>query len=336
MNKISALLLLTIPLTLLSGCVVAPSQPHSRIDMGGSFVNGDLNSFYFSLGEYYRVPERDVIFIRERRIPDHEIPVVLFISQRARVTPSAIINLRLSGSSWMDISLRFGLGPDVYYVPVQSVYGSPYTHAYGHYQNRNRNEWQKIRLADDDVVNLVNLRFISERYGYPAEEVMRMRSSGKNFMNINDEARRSNKGSEYRQQERRDGREPAMQQERREKETRQSERRDERAPVMQQERETRQPERRDAREPAVQQERQEKETRQQERKVVREPEKLQGVPDKASRQQERKETRESAIQQDQQKKESSKKRRSDDEDSTEPQNNKGRGARREVDEGQVR
>lgn len=317
MNKISALLLMTIPLTLLSGCVVAPSQPHSRVDVGGSFVNGDLNSFYFSLGEYYRVPERDVIFIRERRIPDHEIPVVLFISQRARVTPSAIINLRLSGSSWMDISLRFGLGPDVYYVPVQNVYGSPYGHAYGHYQNRNRNEWQKIRLADDDVVNLVNLRFISERYGYPAEDVMRMRSSGKNFLNIHDEARRSNKGGEYRQQERRDGREPAMQQERRE-------------------RETRQPERRDAREPVMQQERREKETRQQERRVVRELEKQQGVPDNASRQQERKETRESSIQQDQQKKESSKKRRSDDEDSTEPQNNKGRGARRGLDEGQIR
>ncbi|MBU1692043.1 MAG: hypothetical protein KJ958_07600 [Gammaproteobacteria bacterium] len=358
MNKISALLLMTIPLTLLSGCVVAPSQPHSRVDVGGSFVNGDLNSFYFSLGEYYRVPERDVIFIRERRIPDHEIPVVLFISQRARVTPSAIINLRLSGSSWMDISLRFGLGPDVYYVPVQNVYGSPYGHAYGHYQNRNRNEWQKIRLADDDVVNLVNLRFISERYGYPAEDVMRMRSSGKNFLNIHDEARRSNKGGEYRQQERRDGREPAMQQERREretrqperrdarepvmqqerqeKETRQQERRDERAPMMQQERETRQPERRDAREPVMQQERREKETRQQERRVVRELEKQQGVPDNASRQQERKETRESSIQQDQQKKESSKKRRSDDEDSTEPQNNKGRGARRGLDEGQIR
>ena len=151
MNKVLASILLTIiHLTFLSGCVVAPSQPHSRVDVGGSFSNGDLNSFYLSVGEYYRVPERDVIFIRERRIPDYEIPVVLFISQRARVAPAMIIDLRLSGNSWMNISLRFGLGPDVYYVPVQNVHGSPYGHAYGHYRNRNRNEWHRIRLDDDD------------------------------------------------------------------------------------------------------------------------------------------------------------------------------------------
>jgi hypothetical protein len=315
-NKILASLLLTIPLTFLAGCVVAPNQPHSRVDVGGSFVNGDLNSFYFSLGEYYHVPERDVIFIHERHIPDHEIPVVLFLSQRARVASSVIINLRLSGNSWMDISLRFGLGPDIYYMPVQNVYGSPYGHAYGHYQNRNRNEWHKIRLADDDVVNLVNLRFISERYGYPAEDVMRLRSSGKHFVNIHDEARRSRQGGEYRQQDRRDVREPVMQRER-------------------QERETRQQDRREIREPVMRQERQQTEPRPQEHMGVREPVKQQDVPDKASRQQERKETRESAKQQDQQKKESGKKGRRDDKDSTEQQD-KNKGARRGADDGQAR
>lgn len=337
MIRILALLLLGIPLTFLSGCVVAPHHPHSRVDVGGTFVNGDLSSFYLSLGEYYRVPERDVIFIRERRIPDHEIPVILFISQRAGVSLSAIINLRLAGSRWMDISLHFGLGPELYYVPVQRVHGSPYGHAYGHFQNRNRNEWQKIRLADDDVVNLVNLRFISERYGYPAEDVMQMRSSGKSFLSIHDEARRYNKGSEYRQQERKYVREPVEQKVWQEREARQPERGDVREPVVQQnrqerairqdthdpavqqgshERDARQPERRDVREPVVQQNRQERESRQQERKLVLEPVKQQDAPDKASRQQERKEARESAKQQDQRQKESSKNVRRDEEDST--------------------
>jgi hypothetical protein len=174
----------------------------TRMDIGASFANGDMSGFYFALGDYYRVPEREVMFIRERRIPDYDIPVVLFISQRARVAPGAIMDLRLSGRSWMDITLHFGLGPDIYYVPVREVYGPPYGHAYGHYKNKKRKDWHKIRLDDHEVVDMVNLRFMSEHYGRPPEEVMRMRSSGKSFIGINDEFRRGKPGKESRERER--------------------------------------------------------------------------------------------------------------------------------------
>ena len=237
-KKASVLILLAIPLAYLSGCVVSP-YPASRVSVGGSVVNGELNSFYFAVGEYYRVPERDVYYLHDRHIPDHDIPVVFFISQHARVTPEVIVNLRLSGLSWMDISLRFGLGSEAYYVPVQKVYGPPYGNAYGYYQNRSRSEWNKIRLADDDVVNLVNLRFISERYNQPPEDVMRMRSSGRGFVNINDDIRRGRSGGEYRQQtpsgtREREVREPVMQQGGQGREMRQEDRRDVREPVRQQ------------------------------------------------------------------------------------------------------
>ncbi len=321
MNKVPALLLFVLPIAFLSGCVVNPGQPNTRMEVGGSVVNGDINSFYFSMGEYYRVSQRDVIYIHERRIPDYDIPVVLFISQRARVSPSVIVNLRLSGNSWMDISLRYGIGPDVYYVPVQNVYGAPYGRAYGYYQNRNRNEWNRIRLADDDVVNLVNLRFISERYGYPPEEVMRMRSSGRNFETIHDEARRSKGSGDYRQQDRRESREPVIKQERRDQEYRQQDRRDARESVMQPERrdqEYRQQDRREVREPVIQQERQERETRQQDRRDTREPVMQQGRQQKEIRQQDRQETRQ--------------KGRKNDEGDTDKQDKKGKGAFRSTDE----
>lgn len=174
----------------------------TRMDIGASFTNGGMSGFYFALGDYYRVPERDVMFIRDRHIPDYDIPVVLFIAQRAHVAPGAIMDLRLSGRSWMDITLHFGLGPDIYYVPVKKVYGPPYGHAYGHYKNKHRKDWHKIRLADHEVVDMVNLRFMSEHYGRPPEEVMRMRSGGKNFSAINDEFRRGKPSKESRERER--------------------------------------------------------------------------------------------------------------------------------------
>ena len=150
---------------------------------------GGASSFYLSVGEYYGFPERDVYFIRDRRVPDDEIPVVCFIAQRAHVAPSAVLDLRSRGESWMDISLHFGLTPDVYYVPVTEVYGSTYDRAYGYYRSRPRTEWNSIRLSDADVVNFVNLRFVSDHYGYSAPQVMKMRDQGHSFVKINDEAR---------------------------------------------------------------------------------------------------------------------------------------------------
>lgn len=191
---------------MLAVAVLAVTSPASRadtrMDIGATIVNGGLSGFHFALGEYYRVPEREIMVIRGRHIPDDDIPVVLFIAQRARVAPGAVVDLRLSGRSWMDISLHFGLGPEIYYVPVKGAYGPPYGNAWGYYKNKPRKQWHKIRLADDDVVNLVNLRFISEHYGRSPDEVMRMRSAGKDFVGINDEIRHGKKGKEFREQDR--------------------------------------------------------------------------------------------------------------------------------------
>lgn len=199
----------TIVLLILAVLSLAAPAAHSetRMDIGASIVNGDVRGFYFALGEYFRVPEREIVVIRDRHIPDYDVPVVLYIAQRARVAPGAVIDLRLSGMSWMDITLHFGLGPDIYYVPVKQVYGPPYGNAYGHFKHKPRKQWRSIRLADDEVVNLVNLRFISERYGHPPEEVMRLRSGGRSFVDINDEIRRGKKDMEFRQQDRGERRE---------------------------------------------------------------------------------------------------------------------------------
>ena len=46
---------------------------------------------------------------------------------------------------------------------------------------------QKGCLVDDDVVNLVNLRFMSQYHGRPAEVVMDRRGRGERFVVMNDE-----------------------------------------------------------------------------------------------------------------------------------------------------
>ncbi len=170
-------------------------QADIQLDLGISLGDEDGNSFHLAIGEYYRVPQKEVVIIRERGIPDHEIPVVLFIAARAHVAPAVIMDLRLHGRTWTNITLHFGLSPEIFYVPVNiEVAGPPYGSALGHFKKVPRKKWKKIVLKDDEVINLVNLRFISEHHGYSPEEVIKRRSNGKDFVAINDEFKKGKKG----------------------------------------------------------------------------------------------------------------------------------------------
>jgi len=141
--------------------------------------------FYLSVGNFYGYPEREVIIIRERGIPDDEIPVVFFICKHAYVSPDVVIRLRIiDGWSWSRICAYYRIPPIVFYIPVER-YRPPYGHTYGYYKGHpHRGDWGRIRLTDEMIVNQVNLIFIAKYYNYPPERVIRMREQGTSFGNI--------------------------------------------------------------------------------------------------------------------------------------------------------
>jgi len=138
--------------------------------------------------------------VSERNIPDDEVPVVFFLASQARVSPDVIINLRLGGKSWMDITLHYGLTAQIFYVPFSADPGPPYGKAWGYYKKRPRSKWGEIRLGNADIVNLVNLKFVSGYYGYSPDQVVKMRSNGKSFVSINSEAKKSKGGPQSKAQ----------------------------------------------------------------------------------------------------------------------------------------
>ncbi len=181
-------------------CLIAsafPASAETQWDVGISGGDRGIDGFHLSVGDYYDVPEREVVVVHDRGIHDEELPVVFFISKRARVRPEVIVDLRHRGMSWMDITLHFGLGPDIYYVPVTVIkeYHSPHGHAWGHYKKYPRREdWRRIKLRDADIVDQVNLKFISEHYRYAPERVMKYRSEGRKFVVIDRDVRNERHG----------------------------------------------------------------------------------------------------------------------------------------------
>jgi hypothetical protein len=189
-KRIIRLLIITI---LLCGIV---RFANAAIDFGISIGDDGLRGFYLSIGDYYKVPQKEVLIIKERRIPDEEIPVVLFIAKKAQITPKSIIDLRIRGKSWAEITVHFGLTPEIFYVPVKEVKGPPYGKAYGHFKKRSRKDWKSVSLEDDDIINLVNLKFTSEYYNCSPEEIIRMREKGEDFVNINNKIKKAKKSQD--------------------------------------------------------------------------------------------------------------------------------------------
>ncbi len=141
--------------------------------------------FYLSIGNFFGYPEREVVVVHEGGVPDDELPVVFFICQHAHVAPEAVIRLRaVEHWPWTRICSYYRIPPSVFYVPVPA-YGPPYGRAYGYYKRfPHEKDWGRIRLGDADIVNQVNLIFISKYYNYPPEQIMRLREGGSSFGNI--------------------------------------------------------------------------------------------------------------------------------------------------------
>lgn len=141
------------------------AQVQARVDFSGD----GLRSFYFAVGNYYQVPERQVDLVRDRALPPDEVPVAFLVAQRAGVNPTVVVDLRRRGMTWSDIALHFRLRPDIYYFRE----GPPYGKAYGY--------WKSHPPRDAEVIDAVNIHFLSEYHHVTPDLVRTERSRRGNY-----------------------------------------------------------------------------------------------------------------------------------------------------------
>lgn len=176
--------------------LLIPAVLNAEVNFGISATDEGIESFYLAIGSHYNVPHHEIREVHARHIPDEELPVVFFFAAHAHVQPAVIIDLRLRHKTWHDISVYYNLSPEIYYVPVETKrIGPHHGKAYGHYKNRpHKHNWRKLKLSDREVVDLVNLKFMSEYHQYPSEQIIQMRGDGKKFHIINNDIVRWKKG----------------------------------------------------------------------------------------------------------------------------------------------
>jgi hypothetical protein len=156
-------------LVVLAGFVFSALSAPAQVQAGAVVSGEGLRSFYFAIGNYYQVPEREVVVVRERAISPDEVPVVFFVARQARVEPAVIVDLRRRGLSWSDVAFHFRLDPDIYYFRG----GPPYGKAYGY--------WKKHPPRDAEVIDAVNVHFLSDYHRVSPDSVLAGRSHGSSY-----------------------------------------------------------------------------------------------------------------------------------------------------------
>lgn len=192
-------------IVLLAGCMCG-SLNAENFDVGISGSDRGISGFSLSIGDYYRVPTREIIII-ERYLPEEDISVIYYLARHSHRSPQYISQLRLNGMSWWNISIHLGLDPHtLYIVDSRRHSGPPYGKAYGYYK-----EGKNHRLNDAEIVDLVNVKFLSSYHGVSVDDVIDRRARGQRYMHIDDDYRMKKSNQMQRQVKSRENEKQQMQ-----------------------------------------------------------------------------------------------------------------------------
>ncbi len=155
-------------LTAVVGVAVLPSRGVAQEDA--------VASYYRGVADHFGLPPSELRVLAEWRLQAEEVPVVLFLARHAGISADALVALKRGGRSWAELAERYDVGPGAFHVPLQA--SSPpgtLASAYEQFRSTPSGGWDRIRLDDGDVVQLVNLKFVTEYVGAPADRVLQLR-----------------------------------------------------------------------------------------------------------------------------------------------------------------
>lgn len=144
----------------------------------------NADAVYFSaVAEYFDLPASEVEILRDWRLQVEDIPVVLFVAGRTGVSPEALAQLRRGGRMWPDLIRQYGLDASHFHVPVADVARAfALRSVYEEFDRLEPSRWREVRLSDQDVIVLVNVRMAAETLRVPPDRILEAHQSTPSFV----------------------------------------------------------------------------------------------------------------------------------------------------------
>jgi hypothetical protein len=144
-------------------------------------------AYYDALSEYFEVSLDAIAGLQEQGVAIEELPVLILLADRAEIPVDKIGKNRAGGTSLMSITEECGLGANEFYIIFGAKFSSEtYSPIFEKYRHVESAQEADVQFTDDEIVNLVNLKFISSVHDYSIFEVMAKRDIVNDFPRINE------------------------------------------------------------------------------------------------------------------------------------------------------
>jgi hypothetical protein len=162
-------------LALLSGLSALPDRLAAQDDA--------VAAYHRAVADHFGVPTSEIQILAQSGLQPEEVPVALFLARQAGVSADALVALKRGGRGWGDLARRYDLGPGVFHVPVEGPVGQGVlAQTYESFRTTPTAEWRGLRLSDEEVIHLVNLRILSEYLAVPPRRVLDARERAGSYI----------------------------------------------------------------------------------------------------------------------------------------------------------
>lgn len=139
-----------------------------------------------ALVQYFKISTDVVAALRATGVTAEELPVCCHIARHSGTNAESIAKMRARGDTWREIVLGRNMGMNIFYQPIVGTSVSEtYYPIFAKFDAVPASQWRKLELSDDEILNLVNLRFIASQHDYSVYKVMAQRDDGLPFLEIN-------------------------------------------------------------------------------------------------------------------------------------------------------
>jgi len=157
----------------------------------------DLAAYNQAVAEFFKADQAQVDDVASYLPRTDELPVAYMVARKAGVEPLEVAQKRYEGASWQDVMKSYGVTSDLFRVQVRGfVPSAVYQPILDKFPEENPETWASVELTDRECLNMANLIFIKDHYGYSMYRVMALRDKGQGFPQIQATAFAVAQGSE--------------------------------------------------------------------------------------------------------------------------------------------
>jgi len=164
------------------------SAPEPQAEGESAPATEEQLDYAAAVADFYQADPEEVLGFAREGIAFEELPVVLYVAHRSGAAQAEIVRLRLSGQTWAEICARFELRPGIFYWPalMETNPGGVYQTAWERFHRiaKRRWFWNTVALTDQEIVDLVNLRFATGYWHRRPAEIVGVWVAGAPFYHI--------------------------------------------------------------------------------------------------------------------------------------------------------